>query len=275
LTIRRVPLADLHLDPANVRLHDEKNVGTIKASLSRFQQVEPLVVQRSTGRLIAGHGRVAAMRELGWTEADIVEVDVNDTQAAAMAITLNRSGELAMWDLPALGKILDSLKDEFPLEDLGFDAKDLDELIAQEPVDLDDPGPQEPPERATSRPGDLWQLGEHRLLCCDSTKPSDIERLLAGERPTLFSSDPPYCVNYTGNDLPTQDGRPSGEDLEACPERGRHQRSRRVDGQGVRRLAGASRAASLGDVQNRWPCDPSGLQQERGDAGGVELAGRR
>ena len=156
LTIRRVPLATLLLDPANVRLHDERNLGAIKGSLSIFGQVEPLVVQASTGRLIAGHGRVAAMRELGWTESDIVEVDLNDTQAATLAITLNRSGELATWDLPALGKILDNLKDEFPLEDLGFDQKAIDELLAgigeAEVVEDEVPAP---PDAATSRTGDV------------------------------------------------------------------------------------------------------------------------
>jgi DNA modification methylase len=195
LTIRRVPLADLHPDPANVRLHDEKNLGTIKASLARFQQVEPLVVQKSTGRLIAGHGRVAAMRELGWTEADIVEVDVDDTQAAAMAVTLNRSGELASWDLPALRKILDSLRDEFPLEDLGFDQGDIDELLSglNEGEIVEDEVPA-PPDAATTRTGDVWLLGGHRLMNGDSAFSDDVDRLLAGAEIHLLNCDPPYNV---------------------------------------------------------------------------------
>lgn len=195
LTIRRVPLAELHLDPANVRLHDEKNVGAIKSSLARFQQVEPLVVQKSSGRLIAGHGRVAAMRELGWTEADIVEVEVDDTQAAALAITLNRTGELAAWDLPALCKILDSLKDEFPLDDLGFDQKDIDELLSgliEEEVAQDEvPAP---PDAATSRVGDVWLLGGHRLMKGDSSSSEDVDRLVAGAEIHLLNMDPPYNV---------------------------------------------------------------------------------
>lgn len=195
LTIRRVPLAALHLDSANVRLHDERNVGAIKASLSRFQQVEPLVVQRSTGRLIAGHGRVAAMRALGWAEADIVEVDVDDTQAAALAITLNRSGELATWDLPALGKILDSLKDEFPLEDLGFDQKAMDELLAGIGDDdvIEDEVPA-PPDAATSRTGDVWICGGHRVMNGDSASSGGVDTLLAGAEIHLVNMDPPYNV---------------------------------------------------------------------------------
>jgi ParB-like chromosome segregation protein Spo0J len=95
LSLRRVPLDAILLDPANVRLHPERNLEAIRASLQRFGQAEPLVVQRSSQRLIAGHGRVQAMRELGWTEADIVEVDADDVTATALGIALNRSGELA------------------------------------------------------------------------------------------------------------------------------------------------------------------------------------
>jgi ParB-like chromosome segregation protein Spo0J len=123
LVTRRVPLGSIHRDPANARQHPEKNLEAIKASLARFQQVEPLLVQKSTGRLIAGHGRLEAMHELGWTEAEIVELDVDDVTATALAIALNRSSDLAAWDLPALSKLLDSLQSDFELEDLGFDEK--------------------------------------------------------------------------------------------------------------------------------------------------------
>jgi ParB-like chromosome segregation protein Spo0J len=88
-SIRRVPLDAIHPDPANARLHPERNVEAIKNSLRRFGQAEPLVVQRSTQRLIAGHGRVEAMRALDWTEADIVEVDADDATATALAIALS------------------------------------------------------------------------------------------------------------------------------------------------------------------------------------------
>ena len=81
---RRVPLADLHPDPGNARAHNERNMAAIRDSLVRFQQAEPLVVQRGTGRVIGGNGRLAAMLELGWTECDIAEVDVDDREARAL-----------------------------------------------------------------------------------------------------------------------------------------------------------------------------------------------
>ena len=195
LSIRRVPLDAIHPDPANARLHPERNVAAIKASLSRFQQVEPLVVQRSTQRLIAGHGRVEAMRALGWTEADIVEVDVDDTTAAALGIALNRSAESATWDVEALIRTIESIKDDFPLGDLGFDQKELDALVADiAPVEVVQDEVPAPPDAATTRTGDVWQLGRHRLLCGDSASADDVDRLLARAPVHLLNCDPPYNV---------------------------------------------------------------------------------
>ncbi len=114
LTIRRVALSALHADPANARSHDDRNLAAIAASLKQFGQAEPLVVQRSTGKVIGGNGRMTAMKALGWTECDVVELDLDDTQATALGIALNRTGELAEWDLPALTKILESFKGQTP-----------------------------------------------------------------------------------------------------------------------------------------------------------------
>jgi len=200
LAIRRVTLASLFTDPANARAHPERNLEAIRASLARFGQAEPLVVQRSTGRIIGGNGRLAAMKSLGWAECDIVELDLDDTQATALGIALNRTGELAEWDMPSLGKILESLQACGEIEGIGFDEKEiagiLDEVIAAgENLDgiVQDEAPA-PPDAATSRPGDLWVLGNHRLLCGDSSKREDLDRLLGGERIQLVNTDPPYNV---------------------------------------------------------------------------------
>ena len=100
LAIRRVPVDSLHLDPSNARVHGEENLAAIEGSLRRFDQVEPLVIQKSSGRVIGGNGRLVAMRKLGWKECDIVELDIDDLQATALGIALNRSGELASWVNP-------------------------------------------------------------------------------------------------------------------------------------------------------------------------------
>jgi len=156
------------------------------------------------------------MRDLGWKDCDVVEVDLDDVSATALGIAMNRSGELAEWDLPALASLLDALKAEDALDGVGFSTAEIDELLADLHHDpaaiVEDPGPSEPPIEPASRLGDLWILGDQVLLCADSTKPESIERVLGGEKAALLSSDPPYAVNYTGNDRPIHDGKPSGKD---------------------------------------------------------------
>ncbi len=201
LRVTRVPIGSLRTDPANARLHGDSNVDAIAGSLARFGQAEPLVVQRGTSRVIAGNGRLVAMKKLGWTECDVVELDLDELTATALGIALNRTAELAEWDSPVLAKLLDELRSEDALAGVGFSDAEIDQLLAElaadlPPQELEDPGPGEPPEQPVSRMEDLWLLGDHRLLCGDSTKPADVTRLLAGERPLLMVSDPPYGVEY-------------------------------------------------------------------------------
>jgi DNA modification methylase len=210
LQARRMPLCVLTPDPANPRIHDEANLAAIKASLQRFGQAEPLVVQLGSNRIIAGHGRLAAMEALGWTEASVVELNVHDLEATALGIALNRSGELARWDDDVLSRLLGELRAEDALDGVGFDEAALDALIADlepdEPIPLDDPGPEAPPDVPASQPGDLWLLGDHRLLAGDSTNADDVSRVMAGEQAALCATDPPYLVDYTG-ERPNDSGK--------------------------------------------------------------------
>ncbi|MBU1698616.1 MAG: ParB N-terminal domain-containing protein, partial [Candidatus Eisenbacteria bacterium] len=199
LNIKRVSIDSLHPDPANARTHDELNLDAISASLKRFGQAEPLVVQASTGRIIGGNGRLVAMKKLGWTECEIVELDIDDLTATALGIALNRTAELAGWDDKTLAKLLDELRIEDAMDGTGFSEKELDSLLAEiendlPPTDLDDPGAGEPPLNPVTQPGDLWILGDHRLLCGDSGSESDVDRLLNGETIHLVNTDPPYNV---------------------------------------------------------------------------------
>jgi DNA modification methylase len=217
LTVKRVPLDAIHQDPANARSHPDENLEAIEASLRRFGQAEPLVVQASTGRVIGGNGRLAVMKKLGWPSCDVVELEIDDLTATALGIALNRTAESATWNQEALAGLLRELQAQQALDGTGFDDEDLDALLAElgeevEPADVDDPGEQEPPEKPVSRTGDPWILGDHRLLVGDSTSAADVERLMAGEKASLLSTDPPYCVAYTGNDRPIHDGKPSGKD---------------------------------------------------------------
>ena len=212
LEITRVPIDSIYEDPANARLHGERNLDSIIASLRRFGQVEPLVVRKGDGRIIGGNGRHVAMKSLGWTECDVVEIELTESSATALGITLNRTAELAEWDDAVLGSLLGSLRaDGFDLDVVGFDDDEIAALLDAAGLDLDpgtaaadvieDEAP-DPPAEAFSRRGDLWLLGDHRLLCGDSTSAEDVTRLMAGERAVLFATDPPYLVGYTGCNHP-------------------------------------------------------------------------
>jgi DNA modification methylase len=212
LQIRRASIDSLRPDPANARTHNEANLAAIEASLRRFGQVEPLVISAATKQIVGGHGRLAAMRSLGWAECDVVEVDLNSIDATALGIALNRSAELATWDEETLTKLLASLRDEGALDGVGFSDNELNVLLAQFDTatnDVNDVAPEDPPEVPISRLGDLWVLGDHRLLCGDSTRAEDVARLMNGERAHLCASDPPYLVNYDGaNHPPSSVNRP-------------------------------------------------------------------
>jgi DNA modification methylase len=198
LQIKRVAIDSLRLDTANARLHPDTNLEAITASLQRFGQAEPLVVQAGTARVIAGNGRLVAMRKLGWTECDVVELEVDDLKATALGIALNRTAELAEWDEPVLGRLLEELRKEGALEGIGYSDHELDDLLAKladaSMGELDEDEVPAPLDDAVSVRGDIWRLGDHRLMCGDSANREDLDRLLARARIQLVNTDPPYNV---------------------------------------------------------------------------------
>jgi DNA modification methylase len=211
MQVERVPLDAVVPDPANVRLHPEHNLEAIQGSLARFGQQKPIVVDRS-GVIRAGNGTYHAAKALGWEEILVVRTDLADLEATAFSIADNRTTDLSEFDLPALGRLLEELRQEDALAGVGFDEAELDTLLAELregldlEVELDDPGPGEPPEAPVSREGDLWVLGDHRLLCGDSTTLEAVERVMAGEQAKLVATDPPYLVDYTG-ERPNDSGK--------------------------------------------------------------------
>jgi DNA modification methylase len=210
-----IAIDTLILDPANARKHDEKNLGAIKGSLTRFGQRFPIIVQKQGNIVRAGNGRVMAAKAIGWSHIAALVVDESDVEAVAFAIADNRSAELAEWDDEALAKLLESLPDDAFVA-TGFsdsDLKDLLDKLAPEVVEEDDtPAVQA---IAVSRPGDLWLLGEHRLLSGDSTKAADVGRVMDGQKAALCQTDPPYLVDYTGERPDHDGGNKGGKDWSA------------------------------------------------------------
>lgn len=125
-TSQTLPLDSLTPDPENARVHSDRNLAAITDSIVRFGQVEPLVVQKDTRRVIGGNGRLEAMRALNWTEAECMVVEITDVEARALGIALNRTGELAGWDHGRLAMAFQDLGvDGANTEDLGFSTDEL------------------------------------------------------------------------------------------------------------------------------------------------------
>jgi hypothetical protein len=194
-----VKLGKLKPDKRNARKHSDRNIDEIIRSLQQFGQHRPFVVQKSTGKILVGNGMYAAMKQLGWTEGLALYVDDNDETAVKRALADNRTGELAEWDWPALKDIVQELGPESDIpgwsdEELAdfFDLSDFD----QGNDDAEDECP-EAPKEPTSRLGDIYVLGKHRLICGDCTDEKIIERLMDGAKVDLIFTDPPYNVDYS------------------------------------------------------------------------------
>jgi DNA modification methylase len=198
-----VPIDSILQDPANVRLHDEKNLNTIKASLKRFGQQKNLVVDQNN-IIRAGNGTWAAAKALGWKEISIYRTTLTGAEAVAYAIADNRTSDLSEFDPKPLLDQLESLKEELhiDLSEFGFDAKDLRGFEMQVDIDVSqtaaDGSIQDVvppiPAGSTTRTGDLWIMGNHRLLCGDSAVAEDMDRLVDGSTIHMVNADPPYNV---------------------------------------------------------------------------------
>ena len=194
--IEQLALASLKPDPRNARRHSQKNLDAVRRSLQRFGQQKPIVVDRD-GKIVAGHCTVDAARAIGWETIAAVRTDLDADEARAYAIADNRTAELATWDDDRLAiELAEIAALNIDMLDVGFDAEALASLLPDDPKDgnTDPDDCPAPPDEATTRLGDLWLLGNHRLLCGDSSKPEDVDRLLDGQPIHLVNTDPPYNV---------------------------------------------------------------------------------
>jgi hypothetical protein len=188
-----IPIAGLNYDPANARRHNAKNLDAIKASLAKFGQRKPIVVQREGMIVRAGNGTLAAAKALGWDKVAAVVLDDDNATASQFAIADNRTAELAEWDNETLASLLDGW-DADTRNALGFEQNDIDQLMKELTPDevVEDEVPEVPVE-AVTKPGDLWILGEHRVLCGDSTKEQDVKLLMNQSKADLCFTSPPYA----------------------------------------------------------------------------------
>ena len=203
------PMAELREDQKNARVHGDENLAAIEASLRAHGQRKPIVVK--DGVVIAGNGTLRAARSLGWSSIACVEYEGPDALARAYALADNRAAEEATWDPEILALAIKEADEKGLLDATAFDREAADEVLAaafaKAAQEAEDPGPDDPPEEAVSKPGELYRLGPHRLLCGDATNPDDVARLMEGECAALCATDPPYLVDYTGADRPDGKGK--------------------------------------------------------------------
>ena len=173
----------------------------LKRSIEQFGYVEPVIWNKQTGRVVGGHQRLKVLIDSGITEVDVVVVDMNTEKEKALNIALNKiSGE---WDTDKLALVIADLQGaDFDVSLTGFDPEELDDLFrddVKDGVKEDDFDVEAELQKPVfSKAGDLWMLGEHRLLCGDSTKPETYELLTNGKKAQLVVTDPPYNVDYKG-----------------------------------------------------------------------------
>ncbi|HHH46063.1 MAG TPA: site-specific DNA-methyltransferase [Thiotrichales bacterium] len=186
----------------NARTHSDAQIAQIAASIEEFGFTNPILAD-GEGVIIAGHGRLLAAQRLGLEKVPVITLDhLTDAQRRALVIADNKIAENAGWDEETLRLEIEALQElEFDLDLIGFSDEELDDLLGEldggpeGAVDGEDDVPA-PPDDPVSQSGDLWILGNHRLLCGSSTVATDVERLLGTVKPLLMVTDPPYGVEY-------------------------------------------------------------------------------
>ena len=187
------PIERLRPYDRNPRTHSPEQVTKIAASLLEFGWTNPILVD-AEGGIVAGHGRLLAAKELGMTTVPVIELPhLTEAQRRAYVIADNRLALDAGWNEELLAEELKALGElDFNLELTGFDLDELHDLLEDETAE--EVVAPEPPEDPVTRPGDLWILGGHRLLCGDSSDPAAVDRMHAGAPIHLVNTDPPYNV---------------------------------------------------------------------------------
>lgn len=203
LVIERWPIDRLIPYARNARTHTDQQVAQVAASIIEFGWTNPILTG-GDGVIIAGHARLAAARKLGMTEVPVIVLDyLSPTQRRALVLADNRLALSAGWDEEMLRVELTALKeDSFDLDVVGFTDDELEEFLrdpeqTNDGLTDEDAVPDEQ-ERVVTVPGDLWLLGEHRLLCGDATSLDAIQLVLQGGLADMVFTDPPYNVDYVG-----------------------------------------------------------------------------
>lgn len=206
MKIEYVPISELQFADYNPRAATKKEAAELKKSLERFGFVEPVVVNSDPKRkniIIGGHFRVRTAKDLGIKEVPVHYVKISD-EKKERELNLRLNKNLGHWDAKLLVEF-----DENLLLDVGFEADELDKLFADLKLEDENEKDDEVPPLATeskTQIGDIWLLGQHRIMCGDATNPEHVQMLMDGRQADVVFTDPPYNVNYKGRGQKTSNG---------------------------------------------------------------------
>lgn len=193
-----VPIDSLKGLPGNPRRGD---IDAVARSLDRFGQRKPIVVRNNDKTIIAGNHTWQAAKQLGWTEIAVAYVADDDVTASAYALADNRTAELGSYDEVALKDLIEKVSavDSDLIKDSGWQEKAIAELVAkienEIPKEINEDEAPELPIEPTTKLGDIWQLGRHRLMCGDATDEQSVNRLMDGAKADMVFTDPPYGMD--------------------------------------------------------------------------------
>lgn len=196
-TIEQVPIGDLTAYEHNARTHSDEQVAQLAASITEWGWTNPVLINADNG-IIAGHGRVLAAEQLGMETVPCIRVvGLTPDQERALILADNKLALNAGWDETTLIAELRAIADSgYELGPIGFDAEELSHLFRTIDGATDPDEEEEPPENPASVLGDMWLLGDHRIICGSSTDPETVKALLRDDVPLLMVTDPPYGVVY-------------------------------------------------------------------------------
>lgn len=191
-------VSELTANPRNARTHSKKQIEKIAKSIKEFGFISPAIID-DKGVLVAGHGRLEAAKSLGMTEIPCITAShLSEKQLRAYMLADNRIQMDAGWDEEILKVELNDLAGmDFDLSLTGFDLSEISAHVRHGVIEGEDDAP-EPEENPVSKLGDIWILGDHRVMCGDSTDPETVAKLMDGQKADLWLTDPPYNVAYEG-----------------------------------------------------------------------------
>ncbi len=193
MKICKLHINDLTPYEKNAKIHTPEQIEQIKASITQFGMNDPIGVWGDKNIIVEGHGRLMALKELGHTEVDCIRLDhLSDDERKAYTLAHNKLTLNTDFDFDLLQSELDAI--ELDMSEFGFEELEA-EIVATEQDEVVPEVPDEP----KSKLGDVYQLGEHRLMCGDSTSINDVEKLMNGQRADMVFTDPPYLMGFEGN----------------------------------------------------------------------------